>query len=48
MYFFKFNCKKKGHIGAIINKIYKKFQKVSFEKISLQKQVFWEKKSPKG
>jgi len=47
-YFSKFDCKKKGYIGAIINTIYKKFQNNSFEISSLGKHGFWEKGPQKG
>jgi hypothetical protein len=40
--------KKKWHIGANTNTMYKKFQNISFENSSLGKHVFWEKRSQKG
>jgi uncharacterized protein (UPF0303 family) len=48
LYFSKFDSKKKWHIGATINTIYKKFQNISFENSSLGKYVFWEKGPQKG
>ncbi len=38
--------KKKRHIGATINTIYKKFQNISFENSSQGKHVFFCKKGP--
>jgi hypothetical protein len=39
--------KKKWHIGTTINKIFKKFQNISFENSSLGKHVFFGKKDSK-
>jgi len=46
LYFSKFDCKKKWHIGEIINKIYKRFQNISFENSSLGN-LFFGNKDPK-
>jgi hypothetical protein len=46
LYFSKFDCKKKWHIGEIINKIYKRYQNISFENSSLGN-LFFGNKDPR-